>query len=140
MKGLLTLIKLHRRQLDQLRRQQAEKETQKEQLHDVLTRMIEELEHERQLAYENVEMSQFFGGYAKRIKERQEIVMKEIMKLDKEIRELALEITEKFSELKKFEIARDNRLKRMKDEAERKERIMMDDIAIQGHSRKEENS
>lgn len=136
MKGLLTLIKLHRRQLDQLRRQIAEKETQKLQLHELLERMARELEAERELASQNAEMSQFYGGYAKRMLERQDVVVKEIQRLDKEIRELSLQITEKFSELKKYEIARDNRLKRQKEEADRKERIMFDDIAIQQHSRK----
>ena len=48
------------------------------------------------------------------------------------------EIREKFSELKKYEIARDNRLKRAKEEADRKERILLDEIAGQQHRRKEE--
>jgi len=45
--------------------------------------------------------------------------------------ELRIKISEEFSEQKKFEIARDNAMRREKEEEKRKDTIQLDEIAGQ---------
>ncbi len=137
MKGLVTLIKLSKRELDELRRQMASLETQKAQFEEVLTKLAEELRSEQVLAEKQPEMGAFFGGFATRIKKRQEQVHAEIKALDKKIAELNEKIMVAFSELKKYEIAKENAQKRAAEKVARNETIMLDEIASQQFHRKQ---
>ncbi len=138
MKGLATLIKLHKRTLDDLRRRMSSLENQKSQLQLASANLQKELEHEMQLAKKQVEMSGFFGDFAKRMQKRQDDIAQEIRSLDQQMKKLNEEITEAYGELKKFEIAQENAKHRADEEEQRKETILMDEIAGQQHRRKTE--
>ncbi|NBX03016.1 MAG: hypothetical protein EBR02_02905 [Alphaproteobacteria bacterium] len=137
MKGINTLIKLSKRELDGLRREMASLETQKAQLQEATQKLSEELLREQELASKQPEMGAFFGGFATRIKKRQEEIAAEIKKLDEKIRALNEKILVAFSELKKYEIAKENAEKRALEEQNRKETIMLDEIAGQQFHRKQ---
>jgi flagellar export protein FliJ len=138
MKGLATLIKLHKRTLDELRRKMATLENQKSQLQQSSASLQKELQHEMRTAKKQAEMSGFFGGFAKRIQKRQEEIVHEIRSLDRQMAALNDEISEAYTELKKFEIAQENAKRRANEEERRKETILIDEIAGQQHQRKEE--
>lgn len=140
MKGISTLIKLHKRTLDELRRKMGVLEGQKAQLQETAVRLRKELEEEMKLASKQPEMGSFFGGFAKRIKNRQESIAAEIKKLDGEMAKLRDEIAEAYSELKKFEIAKENAKIKAAEEQNRKDTIMLDEIAGQQHRRKEKEA
>lgn len=137
MKGLNTLIKLSKRTLDELRRKMGALEGQKSQLELAIVKLQEELAREIELAKKQPEMSGFFGDFAKRIKKRQEDLAKEIKKIEAEMAKLRDKIAEAFGELKKYEIALDNAKLRVKEDQNRKDTIMLDEIASQQHRRKE---
>jgi len=136
-KGIDTLIKLRKRALDELRRSLASLENQKAQLKNVSARLEEELQREIKLAATQPEMGNFFGDFAKRIKNRQQEIADEIKALDKKMDKLSQEISEAYSELKKFEIVHENTKKREAAELNRKETIALDEIAGQQHQRKQ---
>lgn len=136
MKGLDTLIKLHRRTLDELRKQIAVLENQKAQLLLASQKLEQELKDEMQAASAQVEMSGFFGGFAKRIRTRQAKIAQEIKELDKKLATLADAAQAAYGEVKKFEIARERKRQRALKEAERKETIRLDEIAGQQDRRK----
>ncbi len=136
MKGLATLIKLSKRKLDELRRKLGNLEGQKTQLEEAIRKLSEELAREMELAGKQPEMSGFFGGFAKRIQQRQEAMHQEIKKIEIEITKTRDEISEAFSEQKKYEIAADNAKKRAAEEQNRKDTIALDEIAEQQHRRK----
>ena len=142
MKGLATLIKLSKRKLDELRRKLGSLEGQKAQLEEAIRRLSEELAREVEMASKQPEMSGFFGGFAKRIQQRQEAMHQEIRKIEIEITKTRDEISEAFSEQKKYEIAQDNAKKRAAEEQNRKDTLALDEIAEQQHRRKtkEENA
>ncbi len=140
MKGLNTLIKLHKRTLDELRRKMAALENQKIQLLQASARLDEELASEIKTASKTPELGQFFGGFSNRIKNRQLDIAREVAKLDKQIETLNNEIRDAFSELKKFEIALENAKFKLKAAQERMLTIEMDEIAQQQFSRKTEDS
>lgn len=136
MKTLNTLIRLHKRKLDELRRNMAALEGQKEQLHQSIKSLQNELEKEMKLAGLQAEMANFFGEFAKRIRGRQDMLHGEIKNIDVKIAELNKEIFAEFTELKKYEIARENLKQKMAEEEKRKETLMLDEIAAQQFQRR----
>lgn len=136
MKTLNTLIRLHKRKLDELRRNMAALEGQKEQLHQSIKSLQNELEKEMKLAGLQAEMANFFGEFAKRIRGRQDMLHGEIKNIDVKIAELNKEIFGEFTELKKYEIARENLKQKMAEEEKRKETLMLDEIAAQQFQRR----
>lgn len=136
MKTLDTLIRLHKRTLDGLRREMVELETQKSQLQQAIINLQKELDTEVVLAGKQPEMANFFGEFAKRIKTRQENLRQEIRNLDIKITKLNNEIFEAFAELKKYEIARANAKLRAQEKEKHKETLMLDEIAAQQYQRK----
>lgn len=136
MKTLDTLIRLHKRKLDELRRNMVALENQKAQLQQAVVKLQQELEAEVKLAGKQPEMANFFGEFAKRIKNRQENLRQEIAALDVKINNLNKEIFEAFADLKKYEVAKENAKFRAREEANRKETIMLDEIAAQQYQRK----
>lgn len=135
-KGLNTLIKLQRRELDDLRRKLSVLERQREALVMLSSQLIEELEREIELAIATADMGSFFGNYAERIQQRQEQIRQEVLKINKEMAKISAEIAIKFGDLKKYEIARDQRIAAAKAEENRKETMMLDEIAMQQFVRK----
>ncbi len=136
MKTLNILIRLHKRKLDELRRNMAALEGQKEQLHQSIKSLQNELEKEMKLAGLQAEMANFFGEFAKRIRGRQDMLHGEIKNIDVKIAELNKEIFAEFTELKKYEIARENLKQKMAEEEKRKETLMLDEIAAQQFQRR----
>lgn len=135
MKTLNTLIRLHKRTLDELRRNMTALENQKIQLQQTIITLQKELDTEVSLAGKQLEMANFFGGFAKRIKNRQENIHKEIIALDGKIEALNKEIFTAFAELKKYEIARENARLKAAEEEKRKETLLLDEIASRQHQR-----
>jgi flagellar FliJ protein len=139
MKGLDTLIKLHQRTLDELRRQIALLENQKQQLLELSKKLSAELKNEVAVANTQSELSQFFGGFAKRIQTRQQGIAEEVKSLDKKISVLTDSARVAFGEVKKYEIAKANAEKRKAKEVARKETAALDEIAGNQHRRKQES-
>lgn len=137
MKGIDTLIRLSKRTLDELRKKQIVLENEKDKLLQALQKLGGEMQSEMKVAEKTPEMGAFFGGFAKRIKKRQEILYEEVKKLDVKLAELSEEILTAFADLKKYEITRDNANARAKAEVARKETMAMDEIAGVQFVRKE---
>lgn len=137
MRGLNTLIKLHKRQLDLLRRRLSDLERQKDRLLEASALIEQELQTEIEMATKLPEMGNFFGDFAARIRLRQQKIHFEIELLDGTIREVQEEIALGFSELKKFEVAKAQLIKRKKEEEARKEQIFMDELGISGFMRQQ---
>lgn len=137
MKGIDTLIRLAKRSLDELRKKQVAMETEKDQLQRAIQSLDNQMRNEMALAAKAPEMGSFYGGFAKRIKERQATLREEVKGVEKRLAKLSEEIMEAFADLKKYEIARDNAKARAKAELARKETIMFDEIAATQFTRKQ---
>ena len=139
MKGLKTLIKLSRRQLDTLRRQMADLQQQKDDMRQAIANLQREMIEEMQSAQQQPHMSQFYGGFASRIRARQEEYEQSMSGLDTQMDELRDTIRDAFAEIKRYELALEAAKQREKQAATRRETIEMDDIAATQFVRKEEN-
>ena len=140
MKTLTTLIRLSKRTLDELRKKQVALENQKTQLHEVIKRLAGELAAEQKVAAETPEMGNFYGGFAKRIQNKQNDIREEIKKIDADLAKLSEDIMVAFSDLKKYEIALDNKKARAKAEESRKETIAMDEVAATRYTRSKDTA
>lgn len=137
MKSITTLIRIKQRELDALKRQQSLLEKRREEFYILIIQLGDRLVQEMKLAKELPEMAHFFGDFSVSIKKRQDQTYIQIRKLDKELDKLAEQLTEKFSELKKFELAHAAWLKREADKVKRREQIDMDEVGIRGYLRKD---
>ncbi len=139
MKTLNTLIKYHKQQLDELRRALTALENKKASLLEAIEKLKGELLREIEIAKEQPEMSHFFGDFAQRIRVREETFRSEIAVLDQQMETMREGVRIKFGELKTFEIAKENHLKREKEKRGKREMEQMDEIALQQFMRKEES-
>ncbi|MCH2546616.1 MAG: hypothetical protein MK052_03255 [Alphaproteobacteria bacterium] len=137
MKGLDTLIKVHQRKLDELRRQMVQLEEQREQLIATAGKLHNELMQERELAAQNPSMAAYMGDFEKRVQARQLEIAKEVVQLDIRLQQLSGAIAESFGEMKKYEITRDNEKERARIIADRKEQSMLDEVGLQQFMRKD---
>lgn len=137
MKSLATLIKLYSRQLDDRRREMVALELEKQQLEAALAAIREELKREQDAAAASSESRFAYSNYATANNKRQQQFIQEIGSLEVKIFQLAHTISLLFTELKKYEIALENKSRQLEAEETRKENIRLGDIALNSFSRKE---
>jgi len=139
-KTLNTLIKLHKRRVDIIRREMVTLEEERNQLQIVAEKLAAELAEEMRLAAEDAKVAGFFGAYSKRVKERQEIIVQEMKRLDEAIALKVEAIREEFAEQKKYEIAHENAEKRLLKEAQRRQQQRFDEIGTQQYLKTKEHT
>jgi len=137
LKTLDTLIKLHKRRVDEMRREMNALEEERKQLISLSEKLKDERIQEGKLAAADAKMASFFGPYSDRIAKRLEGIAREVSRLDREI-EVKLEaIREEFSEQKKYEIAREYAKKQQEIEIRRGTQQRFDEIGSQQFTRKQ---
>lgn len=137
MKSIKVLIRVKQRELDALKRQQTILEKRREEFYMMIIQLGDRLVQEMKMAKDMPEMAHFFGDFSASIKKRQDQAYAQIRKLDKELDKLAEQLTEKFGELKKFELAYAAWAKREADKVRKREQLEMDEVGIRGYVRKD---
>jgi flagellar export protein FliJ len=137
MKSIVTLLRVKQREMDVLKRQQVVIENQRLDILTRIDRLSDQLLHEMQTAEAMPEMSHFFGDFATTIKKRQEQLRVQLKKLEVELDKIAVQILDRFSEMKKYELALENWKKRRAAEMARREQQAMDEVAIRGYVRRD---
>ena len=132
-----TLLRVKQREMDALKRQQGTLENQREELIKIIDALQNQLLGELKAAQEMPEMAHFFGDYSATIKQRQEMMHGHVRRVDVELDKLALQIRERFSEMKKYELALAAHEKRQRLAAARKAQAEMDEVGIRGYIRKD---
>ncbi len=139
MKSLTTLIRIKQREMDALKRQQGILENQREEVVKIIDGLANQLVSELKAAQEMPDMAHFFGNYSASIKQRQEMMHGHLRRVEVELDKLSLQLRERFSEMKKFDLALLNWQKRRDDAAKRREQQEMDEIGIRGYIRRDAN-
>lgn len=139
MKSLSTLIRIKQREMDALKRQQGILENQREEVVKIIDGLANQLVSELKAAQEMPDMAHFFGNYSASIKQRQEMMHGHLRRVEVELDKLSLQLRERFSEMKKFDLALLNWQKRRDDAAKRREQQEMDEIGIRGYIRRDAN-
>lgn len=107
MKSLKTLIRLQKRELDQLRKQLNTFENQRGHLIAMIEKLQADLLREIETSQELAEMRGFFGDFSHSIKKRQKALAANVVQVETQIQNLMVQIQNHYTDLKKYEIAYD---------------------------------
>lgn len=135
MKGLPSLIRLHRWQLEEERKILARLLATRQELEDQVQNVRTDVARERKNAA-SLEWSFAFPPYADAAQARVDELNRKIAELDVSVAQAEERVSDAFKELKKYETALENQLERERVEAERKQQIVLDEIALNAHRRK----
>jgi len=129
-KGLDTLIKLHRRRLDDQRRQMAELERQREALKRQVTALEESLLSEGRLASDDGALAPVFPLFLSASLVRRASLENAILQMDASIAEAYEILADLFQETKRYEVAAERRDLRTRDLAAKRAQAALDEIGL----------
>ena len=136
-KGLTTLARVTKWTVDERRRTLGFLLRELEDLETSRRALDFELVQEQSAAADNPEEAGLlYGIYAEGLVNRRNIVDESIRAKETEIEIALAALNESYRELKKYEVARDNRTQRELVEGGRREQIELDDIGIETYRRK----
>lgn len=135
---LKALIRLHKWELDEIQRKLGNLLRFEEALIKRKELIRRQYEEEERTANENQIAALTFGAYVDWYVQEKEKVEQAIEETRQEILRVRDELLEAFQELKTIEISQENREKREKEELERKMGIILDEIGLNLHRRKQE--
>jgi flagellar export protein FliJ len=134
-KGLDALIRLHRWRLDEKRRELAELERLEDRLLESVRQIDAEVAAEQAFAQQANMQGFSFGGFAAGIIERRKRLAQSMAEIRQQMDAKTEEVAEVFRELKRYEIAKDQRLKKEKIETDRRDQAALDEISLVQHER-----
>jgi flagellar export protein FliJ len=136
-KDLKTLIRLNEWTVDERRRELGDVLGSLESLENGLRRLRDELLREQQAAQSSPEEAGFFyGNYAAAVIQRRHHLDAGIAQMEIKVSEARERLEEAYRDLKKYEVAQENRDLEMAKETARREQIEMDELGLQAHRRK----
>lgn len=138
MSSLKTIIRLQKWKLDEKRRALAELQNLADRLQAEIDRLKEEIAAERETARGNVEYSFTYSNYIQAAMERGKRLTQSMGQVEAQIAVATDEMAEAFQELKRYELAEEERLKREKEKLKRKEANMLDETALVGFRRRQQ--
>lgn len=138
-KGLKTLIRLSKFNVDEKRRVLTQLQAREEHVIEEIRKGEEQLRHEQQLAAEDSTGVGFaYGAYHQAWMKKRDLMHQALAAVRAEIEKAREELAEAFRELKTYEVTQANREKREREEADRKEQIFLDEVGLTMHRRKGE--
>lgn len=135
MKGLPTLIRLRKWELEEKRRKVSDLEALEQQLGEAIARLDDEVQMEQAVATASGEVNFAYGPFAAAAVERRRTLKASVDDVRQQIIAAQEEVTIAYQELKKYEVAQSNRRRRARDEQGRRDQIILDDISIEGFRR-----
>jgi hypothetical protein len=137
MKSLVTLLRVQQREMDALKRQQGVLEAQREEIETIIRGLDNQLVSERKAAEAMPDMAHFFGDYSASIKKQQLMMLTHKRQVEHELDKLSTQLRERFSDMKKFELALANWNKRKDAKLAAAAQQEMDEIGIRGYVRRD---
>lgn len=136
--SLKTVIRLHKLQLDEKRRVLVELQNLGDRLRAEIERLKEEVAREQAAVRDNFAVSFSYANFAKAARERGMKLSQSLGQVDIQIAMATDQMAEAFQELKRFELAEEERMKREKEKQKRKEATMLDETALVGFRRRQQ--
>lgn len=135
-KGLHSLIRLHKWEVDERRRVLGALLAREEELEEAARQMVEELAREQEIAKADVLAARGYGEYLKAFIERRARLERQTALIRDEIVLAREDLSEAFRTLKTYELTQEARKRRERQEADRREQANLDEIAANLHRRK----
>jgi flagellar export protein FliJ len=130
MKGLDTLARLAKFELDAARRQLAGLEQLRDHFQLGLQRLASDLGREQALAAESWEAGRSYAAYARAMIQRRSVMQKSLDDLAPRLAEAADVVTEAYQTLKRYELAIEHRQRLAAAQAQRREQAALDATAL----------
>lgn len=137
-KGLKSLIRLSDTALNERRRELNIVEDREAEIKRLLDELEAEKRREQALSRELEAGAFAYSGYAQGTIRRRKELEKKLEALQPELERARDALSQAFQELKRYEIALDQRVKSEKAEEERKTTLMLDEISLNMHRRRRE--
>ena len=135
MKGLKTLIRLHKSEVDERRRRLTELQSMAEGLEEERRRFEERVLEEQRVASLSLETSLTYAAFARQVIDRREQYAAAKREVERRIALAEAAVTEAFQELKRFELAEEDRVRREQARLKHAEALMLDEVASQRFQR-----
>ena len=135
--SLKTIIRLQKLQLDEKRRVLAELHTLADRLRNEIEKVKQEIAHEQETVRDDFSVSFTYSNFAQAALERGRKLGESLGQVEAQINIATDEMAEAFQELKRYELAEEERLKRERDKQKRKEAAMLDEPARVGFRRRQ---
>jgi len=130
-KDLQTLIRLNEWTVDERRRELGDVLASLESLENGLHRLRDELAREQQAVQSSPnEAGFFYGNYAAAVIQRRQNLNDGIIQIEAKVTEARERLNESYRELKKYEIAQENRDLELAKEIGRQEQSEMDELGL----------
>ncbi|MBL8837992.1 MAG: flagellar FliJ family protein [Alphaproteobacteria bacterium] len=136
MRTLETLIRVQKRQLDQLRRELAGLEQLAIDLRQQAADLETEVVQQQGLARTTAEGAFAYPGYARTVIARRGKVAASIADVDVRVAAMRERVAESFQELKRYDIVLSNRRLQARIEADRREQLLLDEMGLEAHRRR----
>ncbi|PWC39611.1 flagellar export protein FliJ [Azospirillum sp. TSO35-2] len=135
--SLKTIIRLQKLQLDEKRRVLAELHTLADRLRAEIEKVKQDVLHEQETVRDDFSVSFTYSNFAQAALERGRKLGESLGQVEAQINIATDEMAESFQELKRFELAEEERLKRERDKQKRKDANMLDETALVGFRRRQ---
>ncbi len=135
MKGLPTLIRLRRQELDEKRRTLVEVEQREAFIERDIEALDDEVTGERAFVGSAEDVRFAYENFALAARTQRENLIGALAEVRVELEDVREEVAEAFREYKKYDIAEENDQQRQQDERDRLERIDLDEIGAEIHRR-----
>lgn len=135
-KDLHTLIRLGKWHVDEKRRVLGALHTREEQILAAIRDMDARLAAEHALVKSNMAMAVTWAAFYRNYLIRREAAEQQLAEVRRQIEVARDDLAESFRELKSYETAQAGRDRREAEERDRKERIFLDEIGLQGYRRR----
>ncbi len=129
--GLKTLIRLHDWNVDEKRRTLGGLTNILQDLENQSRNLEQEIVDEQKVAQDLPETALYYGNYAKGAIERRQRIAESINKLEEVIGDAREEVREAHRELKKYEVAQENRQQLADEEENHQEQLVLDEQGLQ---------
>lgn len=137
-KGLKTLIRLSKFNVDEKRRMLTELQAREDAIIEEMKQSEVRLKEEQALASQDATGAGFlYGNYHRAWMDRREHQQIQLMAVRHMIEQARDALAEAFRELKTYEITQRERERREREEADRKEQAFLDELGQQMHQRRE---
>ena len=134
-KSMTGLIRLHKWQLDEKRRNMGELEKMRSELLHNLQHLQDELAAEKKMAASSPIVSIHYVGYAQQVMVRRENIKNSISEVDASIENMKDQVAEAFKELKKYQVVEQREQDRLLADRNLRQQSELDELAINMHRR-----
>jgi flagellar export protein FliJ len=134
--ALLSLIRLHKWQLDERRRDLATLEDLAQKLAEERLRLDAEDAREQKAAAASHEAARGYAGYAKGLIDRRRKLAQSTAEVAQQIAQAREALSDAFQEVKRYEIAEASRLRLEAEREQKRQQRILDDLGAEGFRRR----